>query len=161
MTGLKYLVLLLLKWVVLFSKKIHLLPCWDYLYPLNRIGPLILSVLLKLPPRKLKLWIILWSFFLLRLLFISWIYHTVLYWMAPSCYLGRLDKLQKRICRTVRLCCFSSTLVTAALVILIGWTIFLSPFIDLIKMSMLTVYFLAQLDSRILCVQSAFLWTMI
>ena len=88
MTGLKYLVLLLLKWVVLFSKKIHLLPCWDYLYPLNRIGPLILSVLLKLPPRKLKLWIVLWSFFLLRFLFISWIFHTVLYRILLSVWAG-------------------------------------------------------------------------
>ena len=36
-------------------------------------------------------WFVLWSFFLLRFLWAG----------APSCYLELLDKLQKRICRTV------------------------------------------------------------
>ena len=39
--------------------------------------------------------------------------------------------------------------------------IFLSPFLDVTRMSMLTVSFLAQLDSGILCLQKAFLWPMI
>ena len=43
------------------------------------------------------------------------------------------------------------------LVILIDWMIFLSPFLDVIRMCILTVSFLAQLDSGILCVWNAFL----
>ena len=43
------------------------------------------------------------------------------------------------------------------LVILIDCMIFLSPFLDVINMSMSTVSFLAQLYSRILCLQNAFL----
>ena len=39
------------------------------------------------------------------------------------------------------------------LVILIDWMIFLSPFLDVTIMSMSTVYFLAQLDSAIFCLQ--------
>ena len=49
------------------------------------------------------------------------------------------------------------------LVILIDCIIFLSPFADVTRMSMsrITVSFLAQLDSGILCLQNAFLWPMI
>ena len=43
------------------------------------------------------------------------------------------------------------------LVILIDCLIFLSPFLDVTRMSMLTVSFLAQLDSGILCLLNAFL----
>ena len=70
----------------------------------NWIGALTLSLLLKLPPRKLKPWFILWSFFLLRLYSISvnlpcslaWntvvtlslgIYHAVLHGILLSLYL--------------------------------------------------------------------------
>ena len=70
-------------------------------------------LLLKLPPSKLELWLILWSFFLLRLLCISvnlpyaHAWNTVvmsgLVPCASSCYLEYLDKVQKRICRTVGL----------------------------------------------------------
>ena len=105
---------------------------------------------------------------------------------TPSCYLELLDKLQKRICRTVgpslatsleplarrrnvaSLSLFySATLVDVhlnwlnwfhhlilegdLLVILIDCIIFLSPFLDVTRMSMSTVSFLAQLDSGILC----------
>ena len=49
----------------------HLLRCWGWLSLLNWIGALTLSLLLKLPPRKLKTWFVLWSFFLLRLFCIS------------------------------------------------------------------------------------------
>ena len=52
-------------------------------------------MLLKLPPRKLELWFILWSFFLQRLLCMS------IWDGAPSCFLELLDKLQRRIYRTV------------------------------------------------------------
>ena len=44
--------------------------CWVSLPHLNWIGALT-SLLLKLPPRKLEPWFVLWSFFLLRLLCIS------------------------------------------------------------------------------------------
>ena len=44
------------------------LRCWGWLSLLNWIGVLTLSLLLKLPPRKLEPWFILWSFFLLRCL---------------------------------------------------------------------------------------------
>ena len=43
----------------------------EWLSLLNWIGNLALSLLLKLPPRKLEPWLVLWSFFLLRLLCIS------------------------------------------------------------------------------------------
>ena len=46
------------------------------------------------------------------------------------------------------------------LAILIDCMIFLSPIVDVTWMSMPTVSFLAQLDSRILCLYNAFLWTM-
>ena len=65
------LVLLMWKWVCLFLRKNHLLRCWSWLFVLNWIGALTLPLLLKLPPRKSELWFILWSFFLLMLLYIS------------------------------------------------------------------------------------------
>ena len=55
----------------LFLRKNHVWKCWGWLSLLNRIGSLILSLLLKQPPRKLETWFVLWSFFLLRLLCIS------------------------------------------------------------------------------------------
>ena len=55
----------------LFLRKKHLLRCWGWLSLLNWIGALTLSLLLKVPPRKLEPWFVLWSFFLLRLLCIS------------------------------------------------------------------------------------------
>ena len=102
---------------------------------------------------------------------------------VPSCYLELLDKLHKRISRTVgpslavsleplahrRNVAFSIgiTLVDVHLnwlnllhffipegglvVIVIDCMIFLSPFLDVTRMSMPTVSFLAQLDSGILC----------
>ena len=106
---------------------------------------------------------------------------------APSCYLELLDKLQKRICRTVGPLLAASLeplarrgnvaslslfyryyfgrcssdnwlnwfhfliLEGGLLVILIDCMIFLSPFLDVRRMSMSTVSFLAQLGSGILC----------
>ena len=64
-------VLLMWKWMRLFLRKNHLLRCWGWLFLLNWIGALTLSLLLKLPPRKLESWFALWSFFLLRFLCIS------------------------------------------------------------------------------------------
>ena len=105
---------------------------------------------------------------------------------APSCYLDLLDKLQKRICRTVgpslaaslkplahrrnvtslslfyRYYFFRCSSELTQLVplplsrrrstcILIDCMIFLSPFLDVTRMSLSTVSLLAQLESGILC----------
>ena len=52
-------------------RKNHLLRCWGWPSLLNWIGAPTLSPLLKLPPKKLELWLVLWSLFLLRLLCVS------------------------------------------------------------------------------------------
>ena len=59
------------KWMGLFLGENHLLRCWGWLSFLNWIRALTLCLLLNVPPRKLKPWFVLWSFFLLRLLSIS------------------------------------------------------------------------------------------
>ena len=64
------LVLLMWKWMGPFWRKNHLLRCWGWLSLPNWIGALILYLFLKLPPRKLEPWLVQWSFFLLRLLYI-------------------------------------------------------------------------------------------
>ena len=71
LTGLVTLVLLMWKWMGLLLRKNNLLRCWGSVSLLNWIGALILSLLLKLPPRKLVPWFVLWNFFLLRLFCIS------------------------------------------------------------------------------------------
>ena len=68
LTGLITLVLLMWKWMGLFLRKNHLLRWWHWLFLLNWIGAVTLSLLLKVPLRKLEPWLVLWSFFLLRLL---------------------------------------------------------------------------------------------
>ena len=111
-----------------------------------------------------------------------------------SGYLEFLDKLQKKICRTVtpslatsleplahrrnaRSISIGTTLADvhlnwlnwfdflsfegSLLVILIDCMVFVSPFLDVTTMSMSTVSFLTQLDSRILYLRNAFLWPMI
>ena len=70
-TSLVKLVLLMWKWIGLFLRKNYLLRCWDWLSLLNWIGARTLFLLLKLPPRKLEPWFDLWSFFLMKLLYIS------------------------------------------------------------------------------------------
>ena len=67
LTGLITLMLLMWKWIDLFLRKNRLLRCCDWPSLLNWTGALTSSLLLKLPPRKLEPWFILWSFFLLRL----------------------------------------------------------------------------------------------
>ena len=54
----------------LFLRKINLLRFWGWLLLSNWIGALTLFLLLKLPPRKLEPWFVLWILFLLRLLWI-------------------------------------------------------------------------------------------
>ena len=87
------LVLLMRKWMHLFLRKIHLSRCWGWLSFLNWIGALTLSLLLKLPPRKLEPWFLLRNFFLLMLLCISanlpyghiWNGHLCKSTIWPSC----------------------------------------------------------------------------
>ena len=55
LTGSITMVLLKRKWVGLFLRKNHLLRCWGWPSVLNWIGVLTLSLLLKVPPRKLEL----------------------------------------------------------------------------------------------------------
>ena len=65
-----------MKMVGQFLRKSHLLRCLCWHSLLNWIGALTLSLLLKLPSRKLELVFILWSFVLLRLLCIYKSSHT-------------------------------------------------------------------------------------
>ena len=67
----KTLLLLMWNWMGLFLSKYDLWTCWDCLSLLVWIGAFTLHLLLKMPTRKLEPWLILWSFFLLRLLFVS------------------------------------------------------------------------------------------
>ena len=104
---------------------------------------------------------------------------------APSSYLELLDKLHKQICKTFGpslaasleclvfftgitfvdihlnslnyFCCIA--LEVDLLVILIDCMIFLSPFLDVTRMSISTVSFLARLDSGVLCLYSCFPFT--
>ena len=70
-----------------------------------------------------------------------------------------LDKLQKWVCRDVDLIFYFLILMVGPLVILHGcmpaW--FLSPFLDVKRMSVSTVSFLTQLGPGITCLQNAFL----
>ena len=103
---------------------------------------------------------------------------------TPICYFDLLDKLQKRICRTVDPSLATSLepldprrnvaslsllyylgrcsselaqvvplffLEVGLLVIMIDCMIFLSPFLDVTRMSLSTVSFLAELGSGIFC----------
>ena len=47
------------------------------------------------------------------------------------------------------------------LIILIGYMIFLLPFLGVMIMSLSIVSFLTQLDSGILCLQTAFIWSIV
>ena len=81
--------------------KNQLLKWWDCLSPLNWIRALRLSLLLKLPARKLEPWFFLWSFLLLMLVFISLNVACSPDWAgdwagASYCNVDILDKLQKQ-----------------------------------------------------------------
>ena len=95
------------KIIGLFLRKNYLLRCSGWLSLLNWIRTLTLSLLLKLPSRKLDTWFVVWIFFLLKLLCISvnpsydHEYSYYIWTGAPICYLELLDKLQKGIYRTV------------------------------------------------------------
>ena len=77
LTSVKMLVLLMWKWMGLFLGKNHLLSCWRWLSLLNWIRAFTFSLPLKLSPRKLEPWFVLWSLFLLLLLCISIPYSDV------------------------------------------------------------------------------------
>ena len=86
-------------------RKNHLLRCWGRPSLLNWIGVLTLSLLLKLPQRKLELCsmkflspkVALYLYKFTTLPCMEYCFHI---WAgAPSCYLQLLDNLQKRICR--------------------------------------------------------------
>ena len=68
LTGLIKLVLLMWKWMGLFLRQNHILRCRGWLSLQSWIRTFTLSLLLKLPPRKLEPWIVLWTFYFLRLL---------------------------------------------------------------------------------------------
>ena len=157
------------KWMGLFLIKIHLLRCWSWLSHLNWIGALTLSLFLKLPPKKLEPWFFLWSFFLLRLLCISinapynHAWNTVV--MSGLMLLGAT-----RNCRISYKNWYAGPLVLHMLPLLNPWLIAKmwpaslfyryyfgrcsSEIAQLVPLSyswgMSTVFFLAQLDSKIL-----------
>ena len=153
----------------LFFDKNHLLRCRGWLSLLNWIGDLTLSLLLKLSPRKLEIWFVLWSFFLLNLLFISinlpydhaWstvvmsglvlLIATWNYWISNKGYAGLLV-LHSLLFLNIWLNWFHFFVLEGGLlVILIECMIFLSPFLDVKRMSISTVSFVVQLSCGILC----------
>ena len=108
LTGLITLVLLMWKWMGLISRKNYPLRCWGWLSLLNWIGPLKLSLLSKLTPRKLEPWMVLWIsspgvalyfYKSTKCLFMEYCCHIRT--GAPSYYLEFLDKLEKQISRSV------------------------------------------------------------
>ena len=176
----------------LLLRKYHLLRCWCWLSPLNWIGAVILSLLLKLEPWKIEALIRSMKFLspeVVLYLYKFTIWPSMKYcchiWArAPSWYFEMLDKLQKwiwrMICPSLAACleplwhrrnvaslslfskyyfgrCSSELahhfliLEVGLIVILVDCMIFLSPLLDVIRMSMSTVSFLAQLDSGIFC----------
>ena len=157
LTSLITLVLLMWKRMCLFFRKNHFLRCWGSLSLLNWIGSFTLSLFLKLLPKKIDAWLVLWSFFLLRLLCISvnlpygveW--NTVV--MAHCQNLASLSLF----CRHYFGRCSSELLnwflilEGGLLIILIDCMTFLAPFLDFTRMSMSSVSFLTLPDSGILC----------
>ena len=143
----------------------------------NWVVVLILSLLLKLPPRKLELYLILWSFFLRRWLCISMnlpythVWNTVVmsglvplvatsftcfsleplahHWNVAN--LGLFYRYYFGRCSSELAQLVPLPFSQGLLVILINCMIFLSTYQDVTRMPMSTVSFLTQLDSGILC----------
>ena len=174
-TSLLTLVLLIWEWMGLFLRKNHFLRCWSWLFLLKWIGALTLTLLLKLPPKKLEPGLVL-----------KFLSHEVALYLCKSTfwpYLELLDKMQKWICKTVgsSLAAFFQSLAHrwnvvfsigitlvgvylswlnsfhflilegGLIVVLIDCMVFLLPFADVTSMSKSTAFFLAKLDSGILC----------
>ena len=102
LSGLIAEVLLMWKWMGLFPRESHLLRCCGLLFFLKWIGFRTLFLLLKLPPKKLEPWVVLWSSFLQMLLCMLCSKSTIgscteycCHFRAgtPSCYLNILVKL--------------------------------------------------------------------
>ena len=161
--------------------------CSDCLSLLNWIG----ALTLKLPPRTLEHWFPLWNFLLLRLLCISVnlpyglacnnnvIIGLVLLAATLRCWIN----YKNRYVGLLSLTCSLSWIIGSSskyrcsselaplvlppysqwgvLFILRDSMIFQSPLVDVIGMSMSTVSFLSQPDSRFLSLQNAFLWSVI
>ena len=86
LTGLIALVLLMWKWMSLLLKKNHLLRCWGWLSS-KLDWALALSLLLKLPPRKLEPWFVLWRLLLFFYLYKSISVHKI---YKSICFMSRL-----------------------------------------------------------------------
>ena len=151
--------------------KNHLSRSWGCFSFLNWIGSLSLSLLLKLPPRKLDPLFVLWNFFLLRLLFIfinlpySIAWNTAI-WKCWIIYKNRylellvpllllllniwlIAKIEPVYVFSVGItlldvhlnwlnCFHFFILERGQLVILMGCIISVSPFLDVIRMSIST-----------------------
>ena len=96
--------------------------------------------------------------FFLRLLFVSINLLCVFAWntvvMAELVLLvavWMLDKLQKLLCTSVSLIFYFLIFMVGPLVLLIGCMVFLSPFLDVMRISMRTCSFLTQLVPGIIC----------
>ena len=124
-SGLISLIRLVLYWcytaTLVFLRKNNLLRCWGWLSLLNWIGALILSLLLKMPSRKLEHWFMLAEvvLYLYKSTIRSCMEDYCHIWVGtPSCYLEMLDMLQKRIYRTV------GPSPAASLELFVSWTLF-------------------------------------
>ena len=96
LTSLITLVLLMWKWMALILRKNHVLRCWGWLSVLNWMGALTLSLTLSLSPEI--------ALYLYKSNMWPCMEYCCNAWNGvPSCYLQLLDKVQKRICRTVGL----------------------------------------------------------
>ena len=105
-TDLITLVLLMWKWMGLFLSKNHLLRCWCWLSLLNWIGALIIISIAQTSSKKVGALIHSMTFLspgAALYLYKSTIrpYCCHIWAGAPSCYLELLEKLQKRIYRTI------------------------------------------------------------
>ena len=176
-TGLITLVLLMWKWMDLFLSKMYLLRCWGCLSLLNWIGALTSVLLLKPCPRKLDPWFILWRFLFRRLLCISidspyshaWntvvMSGLVLLTASWNFYLSYKNRYKGPTVPHISLfyrCYFSRCSSELAQLVSLPYcwgrsTLFSEKlhdfsvtFLDLTRISMSTVSFLAQLDPGII-----------
>ena len=107
LTGRITLVQLMWKWMDLFLKKNYVLRAWDCLFLLNWIGTLTLSLLLKQSPRKVESWALIRPVTFLPFEVALYLYKCTIrpcteycchIWTGtPSCFLNKLDKLQKDV----------------------------------------------------------------
>ena len=117
---------------------------------------------LNLAPKDLLSWLVVWNFFPLRLLFISINLKNGL--TSNTAVMSRLV-LIGTVLVEVHLSCLNCfhflTFVAGPITTLVFCMVFFSSVLDVIRMSMLTVSFLIQLDSGILCLHNALLQPMI